>query len=296
MPVLTPAELVSPTTNPQLYPGVPIRADSLLFGSWLYPMSATQGHPVGDYRVQRDGGPLGSGESATLDDVLAQTGATPLGERYPVVAVGSNAAAGQLASKFGEAWSSTVIPLTVTYVSGMGVAYSAHVNKSGYMLYAPAQDAVNGSRLMTLWLDAGQLQRVNETEPNYHPSTLRGDGNRAILSSREPLSSFVLYRTRWGLYRPSPEAAHLPAGTQEGVFAHLSTLDWFRSLVPEVEEGPLAAMQALAADPDKRAAVGERFTTHGHRVSDGLSEAAFEPQTYGQGAGAKAWGVPGSWG
>lgn len=296
MPALTTAELVNPTASPQVYPGVPIRTDSLLFGNWIYPMSAVQGHPVGDYGVKRDGGPLGTGELSALRDVLAQIGSTPLSERYPVVAVGSNAAAGQLAHKFGEAWSSTVIPLTETYVSGIGVAYSAHINKSGYMPYAPGRDAVNGSRLMTLWLDAGQLQRVNETEPNYHPSTLRGDGNTAILNSREPLSSFILYRSRWGLYRPSPAAAHLPAGTQESVFAHLSTLDWFRSLVPEAAGGSMAAMQALAADPDRRAAVGESFTMHGHRASDGLSEVAFEPQTYGQGAGAKAWGVPGAGG
>jgi hypothetical protein len=295
MPALTPAELVNPTTDPQVYPGVPIRTDALLLGNWLYPMSATQGRPVGDYRVQRDGGPLGSGKPATLDDILAQTGATPLGQRYPVVAVGSNAAAGQLANKFGEAWPNTVIPLTATYVSGMGVAHSAHINKSGYMAYAPIRDTVNSSRLMTLWLDAAQLQRINETEPNYHPSTLRGDDNRAILNSREPLSRYVLYRTRWGLYRPSPEAAHLPAGTQEAMFAHLSTLDWFRSLVPEVADGPLATMRALAADANRRAAIGESLTMHGHCASDGLSDITFEPQTYGHGAGATAWTILEGW-
>lgn len=291
MPQLSPAELVNPSAGPSVYPGHPIQDDTLLVGNWKYSMTARHGLRVGNYAVKTDGGPLGKTEGACLDDVLAALDVPPAADRYPVVAVGSNASPGQLAHKFGDAWPAMVIPLTGAQVPFMRVAYSAHINKSGYMPYSPSDDATNASRLIILWLDDGQLQRVNETEPNYHTATFTGERHRAVLSSGEPLSSYTIYRSRWDLFRISRNAPALAASSQESVFAELGKLDWFRDLVPEVDEGPAHAMRALSADPDRRQDVTDRFTEDGHRISDGLGDIEYRPRTYDGGARAAGWGI-----
>ena len=289
MPLLGAADLVDLGTEPAAYPGRPIRDDSLLAGGWIYPMASTVGAPVGDYRVTLDGGPLPGEGSATLDEALSALGAAPIGERYPVLAVGSNAASGQLARKFGDAWPGTVVPVTATYVAHLGVAHSAHINRAGYMPYAPCHEVATGRQLVALWLDATQLQRVNETEPNYHACTLERDVAPADLSSREPLHGFIVYRSRWGVYRPQHFAPPLPATTQPDVYSQLGSLPWFLALVPEAASGPLAAMAALAGDPERRAAVGEHLAQAGRSADDGLGPVTYEPHPYSGGGGTPSW-------
>ncbi len=296
MPALSAQELINPTTDPFIYPGTPLMSDAVICGNWLYRMSPRQGLRVGDYEVALDGGPLSGDGAASLTEVLAEAGVTPIGQRYPVVAVGSNAAPGQLAHKFRSSWESTVIPMTAVYVTGIGVGYSAHVNRAGYMPYTPCRTLPNGRHLVVLWLDSEQLTRVNETEPNYHPATITDDHFRAVLDSREPLNSYVIYRSRWGVFRSHADRQPLSAASQESVFAALACQEWFRRLVPEASDGPRAAIAALAADDDRRDAVRQLLAEHGQAVSDGLPPVMSSPATYDGGSGARAWGVAGACG
>jgi hypothetical protein len=296
MPKLSAQELINPTTDPFVYPGVPVNGDALICGNWLYRMSARQGMRVGSYEVALDGGPLSADYAQPLGEVLLQAGATPIGDRYPVVAVGSNASAGQLAHKFREAWESTVIPITSAYITGLGVGYSAHVNRAGYMPFTPCRTQPNGRHLAILWLDSDQLSRMNETEPNYHPATLADDQFGAVLDSREPLSSFVIYRSRWGVFRDDVNRSPIAAASQESAFRTLATLEWFSRLVPEAADGPREAISALVADEGRRDAVRQLLADHGHAAPDGLPPVVFNPATYDGGSGAVAWGVAGACG
>jgi hypothetical protein len=294
MPQLPDSALVNPSTDPVHYPGHVISTDSLLVGDWLYEMRPRQGYRLGDYGVAADGGPLVGG-NPTLAEALKALGSTPIADRFPVVTVGSNACAGQLAHKFGEAWSSTMVPITAVHVTGLDVGCSAHINKAGYMPFAPVRDSLSSRNLVALWLDAAQLARVADTEPNYHPSTLWDDCSSAVLTSREPLTNFIIYRTRWGVYRQTPTSRSTEATSQAEVFGHLAELAWFVDLVPEISVGVSVAMAALAGDAQRRESVRAFFVTRGHRTDDGLPPVEYSPLTYGQGAGAKAWGVPGAW-
>jgi len=299
MPRLTPEELTNPSIDPLHYPGRILTSDALLVGSWRYPMQPQQGAPLGRYLVTRDGGPLspdGTGGASSLDETLDRLGAATTKDRYPVVAVGSNASPGQLSHKFGDSWESSVIPATVVTVSGLGIGYSAHINRAGYMPYAPVRDNLNDHRLIALWLNAEQLQRITETEPNYYPSTLSGDEYHLVLASREPLKRFVVYRTRWGIFRATPDSPPLPTTSQQDIYNHLSQLAWFSEHFPSAKGDPIDAMATLAYCQDLRDVVRNLFSTHGHRADDGLPPVSFCPLTYGGGAGAKAWGVPGAWG
>jgi hypothetical protein len=296
MPKLTEDELVNPSASPINYPGPVLTSDSLLIGNWRYSMQPHQGLRLGSYLVTCDGGPLAATAIATLTDILASLSATPIEDRYPVVAVGSNASPGQLAHKFHDNWESSIIPATIVIAYGIGAGYSAHINRAGYMPFTPVHDNINSYRLMALWLNAEQLERLTSTEPNYYPSTLDETECPLMLSSREPLSRFIVYRTRWGVFRLTPDSPPLLAGSQEAAYQNLANLDWFRALVPESGTGPLNAMARLATQQELRDTVREAFSSEGNRTEDGFSPVEFDPVTYGGGAGAKAWGVPGAWG
>lgn len=296
MPALSAQELINPTTDPFVYPGIPLTSDAVIHGNWLYRMSPRQGLGIGDYEVTLDGGPLPTGGTASLAEVLMEARAAAIGDRYPVVAVGSNAAPGQLAHKFRSVWESTIIPITAVYVTGMGVGYSAHINRAGYMPFTPCRTQPNGRHLVVLWLGSDQLARMNETEPNYHPATIADGAFGAILDSRELLSAFVVYRSRWGVFRSHADQPPLLAASQESAFTALSNLAWFARLVPEVVDGPRAAIAALVADDDRRDAVRQLLGEHGHAAPDGLPPVTFSPATYDGGSGAVGWGAAGACG
>ncbi|MFI6500068.1 hypothetical protein [Nonomuraea typhae] len=99
-----------------------------------------------------------------LDTLLVRLGRSPMPERHPVVAVGSNASPGQLLRKFGGR---AVIPMTLAVVDGLVPGVAAYVSRWGYVPATPVEAPGESSRLFVLWLDDRELAALDATEPNY---------------------------------------------------------------------------------------------------------------------------------
>ncbi|MEV4476152.1 hypothetical protein [Nonomuraea sp. NPDC049504] len=130
-----------------------------------------------------DGDAYVPGEWRAAGELLAARGCAPLEARHRVVAVGSNAAPGQLRRKFVNHGVRPVVPMALADVPGIAPGVSAHVSRWGYVPAAPVRTPGESSRLFVLWLDERQLAALDLTEPNYvrrpltDPLTLE-DGTR----------------------------------------------------------------------------------------------------------------------
>lgn len=286
MPDLKQLDLdLNPSEDPGHYPGRLVTESCVVAQSWLYRVVPQHGVHLGRWLTKLDGGPLGmsdGGAASRLDDVLQAAGVAVMDDRSPVLAIGSNAAPGQLRHKFGASPDvSSLVPMTRARVNGIGVGYSAHVSKAGYIPYAPVVASPKLVReYFILWLDGRQVERINETEPNYHPTVVRGDAFPVLLETGESLKLFTLYGGRWGVIR-MPDSDHpLPAGTQQSVYEALAALAWFRELVPEVQLGFNAAISALGADEERRTVIREEMARQHLGTDDMLPQAEGENLTY----------------
>src|SRR5262249_33765263 len=161
---------------------------------------------------------------------------------------------GQLLYKYRADVHRTVIPITRAQVRGLSVAHSAHVSLPGYIPYVPAlARTAHPIKLDILWLDDEQLRRMDETEPNYLRVEIPATPATANLESGTTLTTFQVYRGRWGSLRTAADAPPLAAMSQEGVYSALAVHRWFRGLVSEfLTGGAEAATRALAQDPRRR--------------------------------------------
>jgi len=285
---------VNPSKEPAQYPGAAAGESCLAIGSWLYPLVPQPTVGFAEWPLDVDGGPLryktAGRPTQTLAAALAIAGAPALADRFPVIAVGSNAAPAQLLHKLSsEDRVSLVVPMTLANVEAIGIAHSAHISKAGYCPYIPVADKQAIEQLSILWLDKSQLDRVTETEPNYQAVTSGRDSPPALLPSGERIDVFSMYRGRWGALRYTTTDDHrVEATTQERVFNLLSSHAWFRSLVPECEDGPLYAMRSLGSDEQRRTEVREQMARHGLATSDGLNRLdSFAPQPYSEAVSAR---------
>jgi hypothetical protein len=240
---------------------------------------------VGSWALDLDGGPLGSLSGSTyLDGALKAADVAPMNDRYPILAIGSNAAPAQLRHKFGVAPGvSDVVPLTRAEVRGLGVGHSAHVSKAGYIPYVPITGSQEtGQHLFVLWLDLKQTTCIDRTEPNYHPTVIPSEDFPMTLESGETLNQYALYQGRWGALRLTPTGPPLPATSQDEVYGKLAELAWFEYLVPESRNGVEAAIQALGADGRRRSGMRNAFAREGLTVNDGLPEYDGRPIPYGE--------------
>ncbi|MGH3343400.1 MAG: hypothetical protein ACRDPK_11065 [Carbonactinosporaceae bacterium] len=243
----------------------------LLAGDWLYPLAQQQGG-VAYWTLGVDGGPLASQGGrgiVNLDTALIGLRAASLGNRRPVVAVGSNAAPGQLRQKFADRQVSDVVPLTRATVRGLTVGHSAHVSAAGYVPYIPlAAPEHVVSEFYVLWLDDLQLERLNETEPNYELVTVTGDRYPLTLDSGERVTPYGMYRGRWGALRLGSGSAPVGATTQEELFSLLLEVPLLRELgVPP--SGDVQAVTRALVNGD-RGAFRLALLIHGLSVADGL--------------------------
>ncbi len=94
--------------------------------------------------------------------------------RRPVIAVGSNAAPGQLARKFFSLFPlDSQVPVLRGFAAGLRVLPSAHMGLHGYIASAPSPGP-EGRPVFVTFLDPEQLLRLDETEPNYVRSSWPG--------------------------------------------------------------------------------------------------------------------------
>lgn len=264
---------VNPSAEPLLYPGQPVTDSSLVVGPWIYRIEPMTGSCVSDWFVGADGGPLGA-DVIRLDTALSRLNAAPMNDRYPLLAVGSNASPGQLRHKFSAGSGvSNVIPITRATVNNICVGHSAHVSAAGYIPYIPlACISAGGTRrtLFVLWLDDRQVSRMDKTEPNYEPTSVSGVEFPALLDSGEGLREYSLYRGRWGALRLIPNAQPIRATTQRELFGLLCKQPWFMQLVPLSSEGPDAIVRAFSVDQRLREQVRETMASTGLAADDRL--------------------------
>ncbi|RAY16132.1 hypothetical protein DPM19_04195 [Actinomadura craniellae] len=151
----------APATVPLDYPGrTPDGPAAVLSGRFLYEVCPAAA-PVGRWTV-------GTGGDVPLDEFLARAGGAPIGARYPVLAVGSNASPAQLHRKFARAGVRPLVPITAVRVSGVIAGVSAHVNRAGYVPATPVAVPGEVSDLHLIWPDDAALAVLDATEPNYH--------------------------------------------------------------------------------------------------------------------------------
>jgi hypothetical protein len=263
---------LSPSEHPLSYPGELVTSNCLLLGSWLYVLRPISGLPLADWKVQNDGGPMPLTNADRLGAVLSAAGAPPMSRRSPVVAVGSNAAPGQLSYKYRGHSHHNIIPITHVITSKLTAAHSAHVSKAGYNPFIPVLiEGTRRTRLNVLWLDDEQLRRMDDTEPNYRRVTVESPAVGAQLDSGLSLNSFDLYQGRWGALCSEPGASPMMATSQVGVYSFLSTHRWFRSIVPELRHGAQSAAAALAHDEARRRQIRHELALRGFVATDRLS-------------------------
>jgi hypothetical protein len=264
----------NPSEKPLVYPGRTVPGSCLLVGDWLYPVRDTRGNEVAEWSIENDEGPLRTVGRlwCTVEMALRAMNVAPMAERRPVIAVGSNAAPGQLAYKYASWPTERVIPVTCVKVTGLAVAHSAHISKPGYVPYVPVRSLPEHEvELHALWLDVEQTRRMDETEPNYRRLSLRSGSATMLLESGDRLSTATLYAGRWGALRLTPDGTPVLATTQAHIFTLLGSQEWFQDVVPESVDGPEAAMSALGHDAERRERVRREMAGRHLAVSDDLA-------------------------
>ncbi|MEU4832411.1 hypothetical protein [Streptosporangium sp. NPDC023615] len=243
-----------PMSAPLTYPGRLPPAAGLLADDRFLPMEEAPG-ALADGRVRC------GGRSARLADHLAALGAAPLEARHPVVAVGSNAAPGQLRRKFTAAGVRAVVPLTPAAVHGVAPGVSAHISRYAYLPATPI-GARGASLLFVVWVDETQLAVLDATEPNYRRTVLPGDSFPVTLSSGETLPPCHVYVSRHGCL-VDEEGGPLRLAPQRDLIEHLLG----RSAALRRLFGRTPEEFVLGAGRD-----GARQTAHRLFVSDGLAD------------------------
>jgi hypothetical protein len=184
-----------PGEAPDSYPGLLPDGSYLLVDGRVLRLASQPGRRLGEWLVES----TGAAGSAVLDQVLQRAGAAPADLRTPVLAVGSNASPAQLSNKFARA-ADAAIPVVKAHVFGVRLAFSAHINPSGY-IPAGVRVSEEPDRPLRTWvtfLDDAQLRLMDSTEPSYLRVSLVHPSGRSILEleSGEALQSCDVYRTR----------------------------------------------------------------------------------------------------
>ncbi|MFI6506010.1 hypothetical protein ACIBCT_00255 [Streptosporangium sp. NPDC050855] len=201
-----------PMSAPLTYPGRLAPAAGLLVDDRFLPMTEPPG-ALADRRVR-------SGDrTARLADHLAALGAAPPEARHPVIAVGSNAAPGQLRRKFTAAGIRPVVPLTPAAVHGVAPGVSAHISRYAYLPATPI-GARGASLLFVVWVDDPQLAVLDATEPNYRRVPLPAGSFPVTLASGETLPPCHVYVSRHGCL-VDEEGGPLPLAPQRELIGHL---------------------------------------------------------------------------
>jgi hypothetical protein len=130
---------------------------------------------------------------------------TLVGDRYPVLAVGSNACPAQLVHKMEGAGVSSTIPMAKATVTGVDVGVSAYVSPLGYISSSPVAAPGHTRELFVTWLDASQLEIVDRSEGIFDPAgeydrvLLPAPDVRVELASGEVLGEVYAYVHRYGV-------------------------------------------------------------------------------------------------
>jgi hypothetical protein len=116
-----------PVVTPLSYPGALPVDDGLLIDGRYQRLRPVGGRSLSSWPVET------GGQAVELDRVLKDHGQLGIADRFPVLAVGSNASPAQLERKFSLRGIRPVVPLVKVQVHGIIPGVSAHVSKPGYV-------------------------------------------------------------------------------------------------------------------------------------------------------------------
>ena len=244
---------VVPVQQPLTYPGPPVPGPSLLTGQVLLELTAAAG-PIGGWGVL----PEGTG----LDALLAASGQVVTGGRHPVLAVGSNAAPGQVAHKLSRMGLPLDVPMVPVQVQGVGIGCSGHISPAGYVAATPYAAQGLESRMVVAWLTPEQLAAVDDTEfPDYRRALLTSADFRMTLPSGEELSAAYIYYSDHGLLLDPAGAPRAGGGDQAALLASL--LADSAALRALLGPDPSDWVERARADTTVREAGTRQFTAEG---------------------------------
>lgn len=123
-------------------------------------------------------------------------------DRTAVVAVGSNASPGVMRTKLAAHGVSPVVPFIRACIPDTTTAFTAHVSPRGYIAAAPHREPGAQTTMWVSFLDATQLECVDDTEaPNYERIHL---SDTVVLDNGDELEGYDIYRSSWGLIPDVP--------------------------------------------------------------------------------------------
>lgn len=193
--------------DPDSYPGRTPGDSYLLIGDRLARLRPVSQRRLEAWRIEVNSDGESQWRSAASYRPLAygllRSNSASVHRRVPVVAVGSNAAPAQLLRKFTGKPCSSALPVVTGTLRGIGLAFSGHVSRHGYLPAAPVStaDPDDTTPIWVTMLDSDQLAVMTQTEPNYelvvvtHP-----DGDWILeLPSGERIHQCAVYRSLHGV-------------------------------------------------------------------------------------------------
>lgn len=240
-----------PVLDPLSYPGRRVPRPALLLHDDLLALRPRD-VPPGDWHVDPGG--------RRLDEVLRDAGQAVLGERLPVVSVGSNAAPGQVRHKLRLAGLPVCVPMVPVRARGVAIGVSGHISVSGYVSASPYSDPGAVSTPVICWLDPRQLAAVDATEPNYQRVRLPAADFPVRLPGGTPPPEAWLYVNRHGVLALDGRTP-LPGAEQPALLRALLAAS--RRLRELLGPGPSQWVAAVAADPAVRAEGARIFAEEG---------------------------------
>jgi hypothetical protein len=202
-----------PALDPLSYPGSLVSEPGLLHGSEYLAIRPTA-DPVCDWK-------LDSAAMFSLDDYLAAIDQPLVGERHPVVAIGSNASPGQLRHKLSRLGLPVVVPISPLRIVGVNIGVSAHISPAGYVAISPYADPETSCEVYITWFDSAQLEAVDATEyPEYRRIMISSTDYPMDLPSGEPVDVAYLYVNTNGVLA-EPDGTPMIGGDQRELLSRL---------------------------------------------------------------------------
>lgn len=232
--------------EPHRYPWTTGPANVVLVRSGTRPVEVTPGRRLGRARVAAPEGAA----TVEVDALLATEGGPPVGARTLVVAVGSNASPDVLRAKYLRSGRAVLAatPFVRCTAAGLGVGFSAHVSRRGYVAAAPFVAPGAQCRLTASFLDPAQLAVVDATEPNYRRVLVRGGDHPLTLDTGERPASYHLYVSVHGVL------AHPTSGEQAGRWPQEALFRWLAAITGDTvfRGDPVAVSDRLAQEDEQR--------------------------------------------
>ncbi len=198
----------APREHPLIYPGAWPVESGLLHRDRFLRLRSRPNRRLAQWLVESPPGGFGDseqGQTVPLDYALMRSNEPLVGERFPVLSVGSNACPAQLRHKMEGLGVSSTIPMVKIRVTGIGVGVSAYVSPLGYVSSSPFHAPGVTRDLFVTWFDATQLEIVDASEGVFTPG---GEYDRVLLPgaefpmelpSGELLGSVYAYVHRYGV-------------------------------------------------------------------------------------------------